>query len=229
VRNTPPRSRAKVNGRPHLGKSKSELRRREKRFKWISAYRLSLITIVLCLIPLDSGQSYASRNSLLRLCSPSGYLPPLSTLWWSRSTELLGLWVLLIVVLLALAWVVSLRRVERKQTAILHTLRKEEEKALRGSEERFRHLAENMRDIVWIVSLDSRVTLFVNSAFEKITGRTCQSLYDRPNCLDLIHPEDRAQVVATLFKQVLEGYEGDAEFRIVLHDGAIRWLSLIHI
>jgi len=125
---------------------------------------------------------------------------------------------------MSLAWVVFLRRVERKQTAVLHTLRKEEEKALRESEERFRHLAENMRDIVWIVSLDSRMTLFVNFAFEKITGRTCQSLYDRPNCVDLIHAEDRAQAVATLFKQVLEAYEGEAEFRIVLHGGAIRWM-----
>ena len=127
-------------------------------------------------------------------------------------------------VLTALAWAFSLRRLERKQKVGLHILRKEEERALRESEERFRYLAENMRDIVWIVSLDKGKTLFVNSAFEKITGRTCNSLYDRPNCLDLIHPEDRAQAVATLFKQVLEKYEGDAEFRIVLLGGAIRWV-----
>jgi PAS domain S-box-containing protein len=179
---------------------------------------------VLSLIHLDEGQSFASGPSLLLLHSPSGNPLPLSGLWWSRSIDPLGLWILLIVVLLALAWVLSIRRVERRQTAVLHTLRKEEEKALRESEERFRHLAENMHDIVWIVSLDSGTTLFVNSAFEKITGRTCQSLYDRPNCLDLIHPEDRAQAVATLFKQVLEKYEGDAEFRIVLHAGASRWM-----
>lgn len=150
-------------------------------------------------------------------------MPP-AAFWWNWSTDLLGLWILPFAVLAALAWVVSRGRQERKQTDILHTRRKVQAKTFPQSEERFRHLAENMRDIVWIVSLDSGTTLFVNSAFEKITGRTCQSLYDRPNCLDLIHPEDRAQAVATLFKQVLEKFEGDAEFRIVLLGGAIRWL-----
>src|SRR5204862_5263183 len=104
------------------------------------------------------------------------------------------------------------------------TLRQKEDRALRGSEARFRHLAENMRDIAWIVSLDGPKTLFINSAFERITGRTRQSLYDQPECLDLIYSEDRTQAVVTLFRQVLEEYEGDAEFRIVRPDKSLRWL-----
>jgi len=145
-------------------------------------------------------------------------------------------WVLpfLIGALLAvLAWVFALRSAVREQTAVFlerlqgvareFTEYQRRSDRLRQSEERFRHLAENMRDIVWIVSLDRRKTLFVNTAFEEITGRTKQNLYDRPNCLDLVHPDDRSQAVATLFRQVLEGYDGDAEFRIVRSDGVVRW------
>jgi PAS domain S-box-containing protein len=146
-------------------------------------------------------------------------------------------WVLpfLIGVLITLvAWALLLQRDVRERTAfLLERLQRvvgefgehqRESDVLRQSEERFRQLAENMRDIVWIVSLDERKTLFVNTAFEEVTGRDRQTLYDEPNCLDLIHPDDRAAAVFILFKQVLEEYGGDAEFRIVRPDGAIRWV-----
>jgi len=117
--------------------------------------------------------------------------------------------------------VVFLERLQRVVGEFTEYQRKSDE--LRKSEERFRRLAENMRDIVWIVSLDLGETLFVNTAFEKITGRTKQSLYDRPNCLDLVHPGDRAEAITALFRQVLED-DHDAEFRIVRPDQAVRWL-----
>ncbi len=154
---------------------------------------------------------------------PGGILPA-SLSWQDCSMESWVLWFSIVAVLAVLAWAVSLRRHVKNQTALLLTHRNKEEKALRESEGRFRHLAENMRDIVCIVSLDGRKTLFINTAFERITGRTCRSLYDQPSCLDLIHPEDRAQAVTALFQQVLEKHEGDAEFRIVRPDGAIRWM-----
>lgn len=158
-----------------------------------------------------------------------------SCLTWSQAPALAWIWPLLVVALLAvLAWVFLLRSAVREQTAVfLDRLQRAVREIteyqrtsteLRESEERFRHLAENMRDIVWIVSLDHTKTLFVNSAFEEITGRAKESLYDRPNCLDLVHLDDRSGAVATLFRQVLERYDRDAEFRIVRPDGDVRWL-----
>jgi two-component system NarL family sensor kinase len=159
---------------------------------------------------------------------------PSSLSAWAMSALSWVLPFLIGVLITSLAWALLLQRDVREQTAVLLERlqsvvrefgeQKRESDFLRQSEERFRQLAENMRDIVWIVSLDERKTLFVNTAFEVVTGRDCQTLYDQPNCLDLIHPDDRAAAVYTLFKQVLEDYGGDAEFRIVRPDGAIRWV-----
>ena len=145
--------------------------------------------------------------------------------WWQdESMASCTLWFFVLSVLVALAIVVMLRRQGKGQASFLLTLRQKEDRTLRESEARFRLLVENMRDIAWIVSLDGPKTLFINSAFERITGRTRQSLHDQPECLDLIYPEDRAQAVVALFRQVLEEYEGDSEFRIVRPDAALRWL-----
>lgn len=144
--------------------------------------------------------------------------------WWQYGPMAsCALWFSIVSGLAVLAFVVLLWR-QRKSQVGFPTLPQKQIRALRDSEARFRHLAENMRDIAWIVSLDRRKTLFINSAFERITGRTRQSLFDQPDCLDLIYSEDRSHAVFTLFRQVLEKYEFDAEFRIVRPDDALRWL-----
>lgn len=128
---------------------------------------------------------------------PTGHLvasASTSDIW-----ELVAGWAvpfLLCLLLAVLVWVFSLRGVVREQTVVFlervqRVVREfadyqRKSDALHKSEEKFRRLAENMRDIVWIVSLSGGKTLFVNTAFEKITGRTKQSLYSHPNCLDLI-------------------------------------------
>jgi PAS domain S-box-containing protein len=104
------------------------------------------------------------------------------------------------------------------------TARRKAEQALRESEELFRQLAENMRDIVWIVSKETEKVIFANPAFEEVTGRTRESLYARSNSVDIIHPDDRERAVTALRKQVLESSEADSEFRIVRVDQSIRWV-----
>ena len=131
---------------------------------------------------------------------PTGHLvasASTSDIW-----ELVAGWAvpfLLCLLLAVLVWVFSLRGVVREQTVVFlervqRVVREfadyqRKSDALHKSEEKFRRLAENMRDIVWIVSLSGGKTLFVNTAFEKITGRTKQSLYSHPNCLDSSIPE----------------------------------------
>ena len=166
---------------------------------------------------------------------PTGHLvasASTSDIW-----ELVAGWAvpfLLCLLLAVLVWVFSLRGVVREQTVVFlervqRVVREfadyqRKSDALHKSEEKFRRLAENMRDIVWIVSLSGGKTLFVNTAFEKITGRTKQSLYSHPNCLDLIYPGDRAGAIAAFLLQVLANEDRDAEFRIVRPDQAVRWL-----
>ena len=69
------------------------------------------------------------------------------------------------------------------------------EKALHESEQRFRQLAENLREVFWLSSLDGRQIYFINPAYEEIWGRSRESLIAQPESwLDTVHPEDRENV-----------------------------------
>ena len=99
------------------------------------------------------------------------------------------------------------------------------EKALHESEQRFRQLAENLREVFWLSSLDSRQIYFINPAYEEIWGRSRESLIAQPESwLETIHPEDREEVLANLEKQS-RGEFVEYEYRIVRPDGEIRWIE----
>ncbi len=100
--------------------------------------------------------------------------------------------------------------------------RKRVEGALRSSEERFRQLAENVDKVFWMFEPDSNQLLYVSPHYETVWGRTCQSLYERPDAfLDAVHPEDWERVAAA-FRRVREGHED--EFRIIRPDGSLCWV-----
>jgi len=92
-------------------------------------------------------------------------------------------------------------------------------------EESLREIFDNLNDILWIITPGDPHSLYVNAAYEKVTGSTKQSLYDDPNTFrEIIHPDDRASAVEALAAQ-LKGETGSPhEFRIVRPDGTVRWL-----
>ena len=59
------------------------------------------------------------------------------------------------------------------------TGRKLAEQAQRESEERFRQLAENMEQVFWIDTPALDNCLYVSPAYEKVWGRSVESLRDR--------------------------------------------------
>src|SRR5581483_7282141 len=66
--------------------------------------------------------------------------------------------------------------------------------------------------------------LFVNPAYETITGRSCQSLADNPSSYEeVIHPEDRVHVLTKLDEATRNG-QFNERFRILRPDGAVRWV-----
>ena len=103
--------------------------------------------------------------------------------------------------------------------------RKRAEAALREREERFRQMAENIREVFWLSDPEKARIFYISPGYEEIWGRTCQSLYAEPRSwLAAIHPEDRDRVLeAALTKQVSGDY--DEEYRIVRPDGSIRWIQ----
>lgn len=92
-------------------------------------------------------------------------------------------------------------------------------------EERFRQIAENVREVFFMISAQTDEILYISPAYEKLWGRSCQSLYENPESwLSAIHPEDSLQALATLETQFRTGDEFYEEYRILRPDGTIRWI-----
>jgi PAS domain S-box-containing protein len=96
--------------------------------------------------------------------------------------------------------------------------------ALQESEERFRQLAENIREVFWMTDTQKNETIYVSPGYESIWGRSCRRLYETArDWVEAIHREDRERVLqAALEKQVRGEY--DEVYRIVRPDGSIRWI-----
>src|SRR5690606_29637488 len=91
------------------------------------------------------------------------------------------------------------------------------------SETRFRQIAENLREAIWITDPDNTEYYYINPAQEAIWGRPQETaLRDARSFLASVHPDDRAGVEAAL-RSYAEG-EQEVEYRIVRPDGNVRWV-----
>lgn len=89
--------------------------------------------------------------------------------------------------------------------------------------ERFRVMAENIPEVFWVSTPGNTAMLYVNPAYERIWGRSRESLYEDPRSfLQAIHPNDRDRIAASRAGRG-EG-EWEVEYRIVGPDGAVRWI-----
>ena len=105
------------------------------------------------------------------------------------------------------------------------TARKRAEESLRASEVQFRQLVDNITDVFWITSPDFAVMHYVSPGFEKIWGRSVESLYAEPHLwVDAILPAERERVFASFGALSTSDQEVEAEYRIVRPDGAVRWI-----
>ena len=104
------------------------------------------------------------------------------------------------------------------------TERKQAEEALRESEAKYRSLVETIRDIVWAVDLDGRVT-YINQAAEQTYGRPASDVLGLP-FFEFIAPEDRETARATFKAAVASGQVGqDVECQVIHADGSRRILA----
>ena len=104
------------------------------------------------------------------------------------------------------------------------TERRRAQMSLLESEERFQQMASNIQEIFWMLDAETKRALFVNQAYETITGRSCESLRDNPSSYEeLIHSEDRIHVLAKLDEATRTGNFNE-RFRIVSAQGELRWV-----
>jgi PAS domain S-box-containing protein len=100
----------------------------------------------------------------------------------------------------------------------------EQTEAYRASEEKFRLMAENINEVLWIMSGDASTVFYISPSYEVVYGRTCKSLYDNPlSAIEAVYSGERAEASAAL-QSLCRGENFDLEYRITRPDGAIRWI-----
>jgi len=102
--------------------------------------------------------------------------------------------------------------------------RRRAQSELQESEERLRHLTASLGEAVWLRDAHTLEVLYVNEAYERIWGRTRESLVADPaSFLSAVHPDDLPRLMEALPLQ----YGGrwiDMHFRILVRDGQERWI-----
>ena len=99
------------------------------------------------------------------------------------------------------------------------------QRELSESEERFREMAENIRDVFFLIDAASNRVLYISPAYTGIWGRTPDSVYaDADAWRESIHPQDRESTYDKFRKGMLDG-KLEYEYRIVRPDGSIRWIE----
>ncbi len=105
------------------------------------------------------------------------------------------------------------------------TQRKQAEETLRASEERFRQIAENIREVFWMTDVAKSEMIYISPGYEEIWGRSCESLYASPkDWAESIHPDDRDRVLEAAVTKQAEGRYNEV-YRIVRPDGSVRWIQ----
>jgi len=98
---------------------------------------------------------------------------------------------------------------------------------LQEREARFRQIAENVREVFFVISAKTDEILYISPTYEKVWGRSCQSLYEDPQSwLFAIHPEDSYKAIATIETQFRTGDDFEEEYRIIRPDKSICWVRV---
>ncbi|MBM3132932.1 MAG: PAS domain S-box protein, partial [Chloroflexi bacterium] len=104
------------------------------------------------------------------------------------------------------------------------TERKEAERALLESEQRFRAIIENAQDAITLISAEGTV-LYESPAVERITGYKPGSLKGK-SIRDLIHPDDMPAVERNIARIIsMPGHVEPMTLRVRRSDGSWRWLE----
>ncbi len=105
------------------------------------------------------------------------------------------------------------------------TLRKQSEEELRGSEQKYRSLIDNIPDVVWTANLNREV-IYIGGNAEKVLGYSTEELLTERGKLwkERIHPEDAERVTSAYHALFAEDEKYDVEYRMCRKDGEWIWI-----
>jgi PAS domain S-box-containing protein len=107
------------------------------------------------------------------------------------------------------------------------TDRKQAEKALRESEERFRSILDSSLDALYRRNLETGLCEYCSPAMEPITGFSVNEALamSADAILERVHPDDRKRIRSAKL-DVSSGFiQGIVEYRFLCKDGMYRWVS----
>ena len=104
------------------------------------------------------------------------------------------------------------------------TSRRDTEKRLLESEEQLRELALHIHLALWVIDPKKNKVLYISPGYEKIWGRSCQSLIDNPQSyMEGIHPLDQEMMIRENAAMYETGHV-DVECRVQRPDGSVPWV-----
>ena len=113
---------------------------------------------------------------------------------------------------------------ELEQAELQH--RQVEEK-LRESEEWFRQVVENVREVFWLRDRHDGRILYISPACETIWNRTVEEMYRKgPSFMENVYPEDEERVSVSRRALYEENQPFDEEYRMMRPDQSIRWVRM---
>lgn len=106
------------------------------------------------------------------------------------------------------------------------TARKKEQTQILEEKIRFSQITENLTEVVWLSDLENKKILYVNPAFEKVWGYSCDSFYANADIFsDAVYNEDKPDYKLWL-EEYYETGNYEHEFRIVRPDMVLRWVKV---
>jgi PAS domain S-box-containing protein len=148
-------------------------------------------------------------------------LPVLGKTFWI--CIITGLGTIALVIVGILLWNRTLRKRVHERTRDLNRELAEHRKAedsLRESEEKYRNLVENMKDIFYIADEKGCIS-YISPVAEAIGGYKPSEIIGRP-ITDFIHPED-VQSIAEQFRKIIAGKTEPTEYRLITKSGTLIW------
>ncbi len=101
--------------------------------------------------------------------------------------------------------------------------RRQAEDAVRESADRLRQMAENVGQAFWLIDCKKNEVLYASPACTTILGYNSTQAGSEIRPWKLIHPDDRKHLVEAALNRLGRG-RTDESYRIILEDGATRWL-----